>query len=197
MIYDWGQNMEPEIERLIKLIKNRKPEALGRLMDLFIDPVYSLAKSIILNVGSEEDIEECVQDVFIGAWDNIDRYDPGRGTFKTWLLILCKYKALNMRKSLVSKGKIIELNEKLISSNDHIEEQYLSKESKDEIIKAINSFNTIDREVFLRRYILVQSIEEICTIMNLSRQAVDNRLWRGRKQLKEIINSSERRSINE
>jgi RNA polymerase sigma factor, sigma-70 family len=192
-----GDNMDPEIGRLIRLMKKRKPEALERVMDLFIDSVYVVAKNILYNVGSEEDIEECIQDVFINAWDNIEKYDQERGTFKTWLLILCKYRALNIRKVLTEKGKIIELEEELISSDDNVEEQYLSKESKTEIIAAIDSFNTTDRQIFLRRYILQQSIEDICNIMKLSRQAVDNRLWRGRKQLKKILNCSERRSINE
>jgi RNA polymerase sigma-70 factor (ECF subfamily) len=192
-----GQSMESEIARLVTLMKKRKPEALEKVMELFMDSVYTVAKHILYNIGSEEDIEECVQDVFISAWDNINKFDPERGTLKTWLLILCKYRALNIRKMLTDKGKIIVLEEKLISSDDNVEKLYLGKESKAEVIAAINSFNTTDREVFLRRYILEQSIEDICNIMNLSRQAVDNRLWRGRKQLKEILNQFERRSINE
>lgn len=189
--------MELEISILVRLIKKRKPKALEKVMDLYIDSIYNVAKSILINIALEEDIEECVQDVFLDAWNNIDKFNPERGAFKTWLLILCKYKALNMRKSLINKTKIIELEEHLISSKENLEESYLIKESKDEIIAAIKSFTPIDREVFLRRYILDQSIEDIGIITNLTRQAVDNRLWRGRKQLKKLLYSSERRSLNE
>ncbi|MDP4089117.1 MAG: sigma-70 family RNA polymerase sigma factor [Bacillota bacterium] len=189
--------MELEIDSLIRLIKRRNPEALEKVMDLYMDSVYSLVKAILFNKGSEEDTEECVQDVFLDAWNNIEKYNPERGSFKTWLLILCKSRALNRRKSLINKGKVIELDERLASSKEDLEENYLAKENKEEIIERIKSMNAVDREIFLRRYILEESIEDICIVMNLSRQAVDNRLWRGRKQLRETFKPAERRSINE
>ncbi len=189
--------MELEEEQLINLVKKRKPKALEKVMDLYMNSVCGLAKGILLSVGSEEDVEECVQDVFLDAWNNIEKFNPQRGRFKTWLLILCKSRALNKRKALINKGKIIQLDEKLTSSKENLEENYLAREGKENVIEEIKSFNDIDREVFIRRYILEQSIEEICSAMYLSRQAVDNRLWRGRKQLRESLASNERRSKNE
>ncbi|MFL0245471.1 sigma-70 family RNA polymerase sigma factor [Candidatus Clostridium stratigraminis] len=173
-----------------------KPD-IERLMALYMGSVYGVAKSILIDTGSEQDIEECVQDVFIEAWDNIDKFDESRGSMKTWLLILCKYKALNIKKALLKKNKIVDFEELQLSSNEAIEENLLFKEKKDEIIEAIMSFNSIDKEVFLRRYFMEQSIEYICSYMSLSRQAVDNRLWRGKKKLREILGLMEGRSINE
>lgn len=189
--------MESEIDKLIILIKKRKPYALEKVMDLYMDSVYNVAKSILYNIASDEDIEECVQDIFLESWNTIEKFNPERGTFKTWILMLCKYKALNLRKSLNKHDKIIELDETLVSSNENLENNYLAKESTEEIISAINKFHSIDREIFVRRYILEQSIEDICTLMNLSRQAVDNRLWRGRKYLKELLNAIEGSSLYE
>jgi RNA polymerase sigma-70 factor, ECF subfamily len=173
-----------------------KPD-IERLMDLYMDSVYGVAKSILIYKGSEQDIEECVQDVFVEAWNNINKFDESRGSMKTWLLILCKYKALNIKKALIKKNKIVDFEELQLPSKEAIEENLLFKERKDEIIEAIKSFNPIDKEIFLRRYFMAQSIEYICIDMNLSRQAVDNRLWRGKKRLREILGFMEGRSINE
>lgn len=167
------------------------------LMNLYMSSVYGVAKSILIDTGSEQDIEDCVQDVFVEAWNNIDKYDKSRGSMKTWLLILCKYKALNIKKALIKKNRVVDFEELQIPSKENIEENLLFTERKDEIIEAIKSFNSIDKEVFLRRYFMSQSIEYICSNMNLSRQAVDNRLWRGKKRLWEILSLMEGRSINE
>lgn len=192
-----GKNMEIDEDRLIRHIRKRKPEALEKIMDKYMDSIYNMAKGILFNIASEEDVEECVQDVFLDVWNNIEKYDAQRGNLKNWLMIMCKSKALNRRKAIIRKGKIMELDEKLTNSKENLEENYLSKESEDEIITAIKALNTVDREVFLRRYIMEQSIEDICITMKLSRQAVDNRLWRGRNQLKQYFKAMERRSINE
>jgi len=184
--------MESEIDKLIILIKKRKPNALEKVMDLYVDSVYHVAKSILYSIAPEEDIEECVQDVFLEVWDTVDKFNPDRATFKTWILMICKYKALNRRKSSNKNVKVVELDEKLISTKENLENNYLAKEGTKEIVSAINSFPPIDKEVFVRRYILEQRIDDIGIIMNLSRQAVDNRLWRGRKFLKESLNVIER-----
>ncbi len=179
--------MEPELELIIKQIKKRKPEALKKVIDLYISNVYHVAKSILFSIASEEDIEECVQDTFLDAWNNINKYDEHRGSFKTWLLILCKFKALNKKKMLLSKPEFIELKEELSSADVNPEEDYIIKEGTTEIIAAIHTLGPIDKEIFIRRYLFHQEISEICAIMKLSRQAIDNRLWRGRNQLKKIL----------
>lgn len=189
--------MELQIENLIKLIKNRNQGALKRLMDLYIGSVYSVAKNVLAETASIEDIEECTNDVFIDVWNNINKYDESRGSLRTWVLILCKYKALNIRKKLYMKNKVIALEDMQVKDNEDIQENYIIKEKKEEVLQAIKSFDKVDKEIFLKHYFWEQSIDEICVYMNMSRQAVDNRLWRGRKRIKEIISSNERRGINE
>lgn len=189
--------MESEAKNIVKHIMKRKPEALEIAIDLYFGCVYGVAKSILSGIAAEEDIEECVQDVFIDSWNNIHKFDDSRGSFKTWLLILCKSKALNMRKSLLNKRKAADIDDIQISCEDDMEESYLFKEEKEEIIKAINNFGETDREIFIRRYLMEQSIEYISDTMKLSRQVVDTRLWRGRKKLRETFNKNGRRIINE
>jgi RNA polymerase sigma-70 factor (ECF subfamily) len=179
--------MDPDITQLIHQISKRKPEALAKIMDIYMNNVYSLAKSILSHISTEEDIEECVQDTFLDAWIYIDRYNPDRGTFKTWLLILCKYRALNIRRARLNKPQEVELDDQQSSIYLTPENEYLIKEGSKEILSAINHLAPIDREIFIRRFILDQRIDEISAIMKLSRQAIDNRLWRGRTQLKEKL----------
>jgi RNA polymerase sigma-70 factor (ECF subfamily) len=189
--------MEPDTTQLINQIAKHKPEALEKVMDAYFSNVYYVAKSILSHVAAEEDIEECVQDTFLDAWNNIDKYNPKRGTFKTWLLILCKYRALNIRKAFLSKPEVIEFEEFQAIINENPESEYLLKEGSKEILSAINTFGPIDREIFIRRFILEQSISEISKLMKLSRKAIDNRLWRGRIQLKDTLFSLEGGEIDE
>ncbi|HOB20817.1 MAG TPA: sigma factor-like helix-turn-helix DNA-binding protein, partial [Candidatus Atribacteria bacterium] len=70
------------------------------------------------------------------------------------------------------------------------------KEQKAELLEVILSFGDVDRAIFLRRYLLDESIDDICRTMGLSRQAVDNRLWRGRRAIRELLGKARRRDIN-
>lgn len=75
--------MEPDIGALIGQLKKKKEFALEQVIDIYMDPVYSLASTILSGYGQTVDIEECVQDVFIDAWNKISEYNPGRGKLKT------------------------------------------------------------------------------------------------------------------
>lgn len=184
-------------EKLIIQVKNRDEKALRTIMDLYLTAIYRVAYGILADVCPKEDIEECVQDVFVDCWNKIEKYDENRGTFKSWLLILCKYKALNLRKKLNKNNNIVDIETVHLSTKQNIDEEVIGKESKMEILKIINGFKDMDREIFLRRYFLNQDIDSICAAMKFSRQAVDNRLWRGRKKIKETLEIIERRHIND
>ncbi len=193
--------MEPDIGALIGQLKKKKEFALEQAMDIYIDPVYSLASTILRGYGQTVDIEECVQDVFIDAWNKISEYDPGRGKLKTWLLILCKYKALSYKRRLSRQNRVFKIEDLKRESQQieasNVEASFLAKEERQKIIEAIRSLPDLDRQIFLRVYILDESIEEVSKSLGLSRQAVDNRLWRGRKALRKYFKNTEGRDIIE
>ena len=193
--------MEPDIGALIGQLKKKKDFALEQVMDIYMDPVYSLASTILRGYGQTVDIEECVQDVFIDAWNKISEYDPGRGKLKTWLLILCKYKALSYKRRLSRQNRVFKIEDLKRESQQieasNVEASFLAKEERQKIIEAIRSLPDLDRQIFLRIYILDESIEEVSKSLGLSRQAVDNRLWRGRKALRKYFKNTEGRDIIE
>lgn len=193
--------MEPDIGALIGQLKKKKEFALEQVMDIYMDPVYSLASTILRGYGQTVDIEECVQDVFIDAWNKISEYDPGRGKLKTWLLILCKYKALSYKRRLSRQNRVFKIEDLKRESQQieasNVEASFLAKEERQKIIEAIRSLPDLDRQIFLRIYILDESIEEVSKSLGLSRQAVDNRLWRGRKALRKYFKNTEGRDIIE
>lgn len=184
--------MNDDIENLVNRIKKRDSNALETIMDLFLSSVSGLAKSILGTVCTKEDIEECIEDVFIDAWNNISEFNPDKGSFKTWLLIICKYKALNLRKATIKKNNLVDIENIQCTSKENIEELILLKESRQLLLNLINSFAAIDKAIFIRKYFLHQDIQQICTVMELSRQSVDNRLWRGRKKLKEALDLADK-----
>ena len=53
--------------------------------------------------SSEEDIEECVADVFISLWQKPELYDESRGKLSTWLCTMTKNKALDRLRSIKAR----------------------------------------------------------------------------------------------
>jgi len=59
------------------------------------------------------------------------------------------------------------------------------RQDLEQVMNIINTFAEPDREIFIRRFIKGEKINDLARSLNLSRAAVDNRLLRGRKVIKE------------
>lgn len=69
----------------------------------------------------------------------------------------------------------------------NIESIIISKENREELLRAINDMKDEDREIFIRRYFLYEGIESIAKTFGVERNLIDKRLSRGRKFLKEKL----------
>ncbi|GAB6180399.1 sigma-70 family RNA polymerase sigma factor [Desulfotomaculum defluvii] len=171
---------------LISEIKKRNLSAYEFLIKEYTKPVYYLTYNI-LNIGnSKEDIEECVSDVFFEVWLKINEFDITRSNFKTWILILTKYKALTYKRKL-RKNHVDNIDDYKLEEFDNVEKQIIDRQTQKKLLETINSFNKKDKEIFIRRYFYNERVSDIMQSLGLSRSAIDNRLLRGRKTIKEVL----------
>ncbi len=176
--------MEYSPAELAQGIKNKDAAAYEYMIVKYTKTIYCLAYNILSGSHSKEDIEECVADVFLDAWIKIADFDQEKANFRTWLLILTKYKALTYkRKKRLSN--VVDIEDVEIKDNINLEKQVFLRQDQEQVMKIINSFQNTDREIFVRRFILGEKINDLARDFNLSRAAVDNRLLRGRKLIKE------------
>lgn len=165
-------------DEIISGIKQRDPLALDALMNTYITPVYALCKRILGITAAAEDIEECTSDVFYEIWNIIDKFNCERAPFRTWVLIVAKYEALDVRRKLGQKSRAGVLNEQITASAAF---GLSAAEEREELKTALKALSASDRELIYRRYFLNESITDLTKSYGLTRQAIDNRLWRARK----------------
>jgi RNA polymerase sigma-70 factor, ECF subfamily len=66
--------------------------ALDELYERYKTMAYSIAYRITNDATLAEDV---VQDAFLGAWRNAERYIAGRGSVKTWLLSIVHHRGID------------------------------------------------------------------------------------------------------
>lgn len=172
---------------LAKKIKKGDSKAFETLLDTYTKTVSALVYQILQGVATKEDMEECVADVFVEAWHKIKTFNARKGSLKTWLLMLAKYKALSYRRNSEKNREVCSIHDQLPSS-ETVEEQLLNRQKQELVINTIEGFKPIDRDLFMGRYFQGEDIEDLAEKHQLSRAAVDNRLTRGRKKLREVLN---------
>jgi RNA polymerase sigma-70 factor (ECF subfamily) len=85
---------------LIGQIASGDHQALGEFYDRYAALANGLALRILRNTA---DAEEVVQEVFLQAWRQADRYDPARGTPEAWIATLARTRALDRLRRRASR----------------------------------------------------------------------------------------------
>ena len=87
-------------EDIAERLHRRDPEALETLIFRYSRELFYFIRLVLDGVGVTQDAEECLNDLFVAVWQEIDTFDPARGTLRTWLTMRAKYIALDRRRQL-------------------------------------------------------------------------------------------------
>ena len=79
-------------EELMLLLRDGNPDAFEAVYDRHGGPAYSLAYRI---VGDRSVAEDVAQEAFMSIWRSRVRYDPQRGSVRTWVLGIVHHRAID------------------------------------------------------------------------------------------------------
>lgn len=174
---------------LLEALRSRNPAALEALADAYAGSIYALTHRVLAGAGTAQDAEECAADVLYLAWERIDRFDPERAPLRTWVLMLAKFQALELRRRLLQQAGLPPVSDELMpaSAPESPEQALARQEEREAVQEALNQLPPVEKELIYRRYFLDERVDALAADLGLTRQAADNRLWRARKALKQLL----------
>lgn len=171
-------------ERILEKMRARDPDGLRRLMDRYLPYVSAVVWNILHNAMTAQDAEEVVSDVFLVAWEQAASIRPGKA--KAWLGAVGRNKARNKLRAL---GKELPLEEDMLTDLEApgVFDRLEQEEERRLVRMALDALSPKDREIFLRHYYYIQTVETIGKEMHMPAATVKTRLRRGRMKLKEYL----------
>lgn len=173
-------------EAVISGIKRRDESVINDVIIKYSKLLWPIAAAVLKNVGSEQDVEECIADVFIDLWEHPDKYDSQRGTLKSWLCMVARCRAIDCYRSL-SKHSTVPLEGAMMAGRLGMQDALLQEETKRELVAAVNALADIERDILIRRYYYEQKPREIAKALDLTVKQVDNYLYRSKQKLRHAI----------
>jgi len=145
-------------------------------------------------VGSKEESEDLLQNVFIKAFEKIHTFD-NRRQFSSWIYRIAHNEAVNWlkrrnKRRLVSWEDVVSIKDKLITASDEYSPQdnWIRKELRDEVRGALDKLPKQYKEVLVLRFYFDHSYEEISEIIGKPKNTVGTLINRAKKKLIKVIN---------
>jgi len=105
-------------EDLVAHLLAGRHDALTVLFERYSGIVFSIARRMLKDEG---EAEETVQQVFLDMFRALGQFDPGKASYKTWLLQYAYHRAINRKHHLEAKGfyTLEELRDELLPSESY------------------------------------------------------------------------------
>lgn len=187
-----------EIEILDALIQ-KDENVFENVFHLYSGACLNLSRKILRSDARAHDI---VQNVFVQLFEKPERFDPTRGSLKTFLLTQCRSRSIDMIRSETARSKreVAQYSNLALSRNDNIststESIILNLSLSDEVKAALDLLGDDEKQVILLSYYQGLTYRETAESLNLPEGTVKSRIRSGLKKLKVYMKDLQKEGAN-
>ncbi len=177
-----------EDSEIIRLFFERSEQAIEELQRKYGSALRKTAANIL---PDPLDVEECVSDACLQAWNSIppQRPDP----LSAYVCRIVRNLAINRYHSGRAKKRgsgydlVLEEMEECIPSGMSVETELEAKELTSAINRFLDTLSREDRFLFVRRYWYADAVSQLAAMTGGSPNRVSLRLWRIREKLRKML----------
>lgn len=163
----------------------------GRSLEVLIGRYSRYIVAVIVHVSGRglpyQDIEEICSDVFIKIWTNSSTIAPAYDTLKPYLAAIARNMTINRLKQLPTQC-FAEISDVEAASGTNETDAIGLKES---LNSAISFLKQPDRDLFVRRYFLSESVKRLSDKFGLNPNTTATKLSRARKVVAKKLKEGE------
>lgn len=173
-------------QNFITLLQASKEEALDYVIDHYLPIIKGVVIKTLGPFNKNDLSKECCNEVLLLIWRNAKKFTGGPIDFQKWVCVIAKYKAVDYIRTETRKKESLSLKLEFIGHELTYPKNMLLEEHEN-IYAIISKLNPVDQKIFIMKYLLDFDTEEIARQLQMTKSAIDNRLYRGKKKLKKSL----------
>ncbi|MBA3689458.1 MAG: sigma-70 family RNA polymerase sigma factor [Chloroflexi bacterium] len=164
--------------------------ALGEVYDQHASAAMAVALRI---VADREQAEDLVHDAFVAIWQKIDRFDPARGSLRSWIMTIVRNLAIDRLRGARPSIEIGEADERsmLRSSPNPTWDGALARLGAAQLRTALDGLPTEQRKAIELAYFGGRTYREIATLTGVPLGTANGRLRLALVRLRQSLGQSD------
>ena len=154
----------------------------------------SLFRLAFRMTGNQQDAEDVVQDSFLRAYKQLDRFDE-RASFGTWVYRIAVNCSLDLVRSRKRRNEHVapaelEMEDPILSLPSHDptpDRMALSGEVRDRVAEAMTELSASERTAFVLRHFEGMRIEEVSRVLGCQPGAAKHSVFRAVQKLRRAL----------
>ncbi len=170
------------------MIVNSRKDGFKALFQQYQSYVYTIVWSRLRTVGTAEDAEECIRDIFAQIFLHYD--DIEEGSLQAYIGTVARNKAVDYFRKLRNESCFYSENEEELSKLDsdvNVENDIEQLEINKILYDKINLLGKPDSTIIIMKYFYGRKSKDIAKQVNMSPVTVRVRLNRALKKLRRLL----------
>jgi RNA polymerase sigma-70 factor (ECF subfamily) len=175
---------------LAQRIRSGDRDALGEVYDRHASAAMAVALRI---VADREGAEDLVHDAFVAIWQKIDRFDPARGSLRSWIVTIVRNRAIDRLRGTRPSIEIGEADERslLRSGPNPTWESAMARLGSIQLRAALDELPAEQRQAIELAYFGGRTYREIATMTGVPLGTANGRLRLALARLRELLRQSD------
>jgi len=167
---------------LVVAIARWRQDALAEAYRRHAGAVYALARRLL---GDHTLAEEVVQEVFLRMWDAPEKFDPERGSLRSYLLAQCHGRSVDLIRSEQSRrDRELKEHRQQAEAGYDIEHEIWDLVVADHVREAIAELPGEERRAIELAYLGGHTYREVATLLDQPEGTVKSRIRAGLRRMR-------------
>lgn len=177
---------------ILLALENKDEAAFDEVFRLYSGACVGLSRKILRDETKANDV---VQTVFIALFTNPSRFDPNRGSLRTFLLTQTHSRSIDLIRSEKARSAR-EQKQGLASmsatknSTDSVEDEIIKMQLSDSMNEALSKLTKDERDAIVLSYYKGNTYREVASILGQPEGTVKSRIRAGMNKLKNHLQDS-------
>jgi len=177
-----GDIREVSDAALVMAVSRYNQDALAEAYRRHAGAVFGLSRRLLNDATLAEEI---VQEVFVRLWNDPDKFDPARGSLRSYLLAQCHGRSVDLLRSESSRRRREEKDlRRSAEAGYDLEREVWDLALADHVRDALETLPEVEREAIRLAYLGGHTYREVAVMLNEPEGTVKSRIRSGLKRLR-------------